>query len=99
MLKNVVRRRARDEARRPRREARAAHAEGVPGAADAVAREEILRAVGVAVCDLGAPYRAVVLMRHYEGLSPRAIADRLGVPVETVKSRLKRAHEQLNRPK
>lgn len=41
------------------------------------------------------PYRSVIVMRHYEGLPPREIAARLGVPVKTVKTRLERGHAEL----
>lgn len=95
VLRNVVRRGARDAARRERRETRVAVLERSASAEDFAAREQILRTVGSAVLALDEPQRAVVLLRHYEGLPPRDIAARLGVPVETVKSRLKRAHERL----
>src|SRR5262249_55671586 len=39
--------------------------------------------------------REVVLLRYFEDLPPRAIARRLGLPVETVKTRQKRALAQL----
>src|SRR5439155_19684950 len=59
------------------------------------ARAETVRAVGEAVASLPEPLRAVVLLRHYDALPPREIAARLGVPVETVYARLKRAHQRL----
>jgi protocatechuate 3,4-dioxygenase beta subunit len=37
----------------------------------------------------------VILLRYYDGLPPRVIAERLRVPVKTVKSRLARGLEQL----
>ena len=40
---------------------------------------------------LSEPYRTAVYLRFYEGLLPRRIADHLGVPVETVRTRIKRA--------
>ncbi len=95
VLRNVVRRGSRDRVRRAAREARVARAEALPATADFVAREQILRRVADAVLALEEPQRVVVLLRHYEGLPPREIAARLGAPVETVKSRLKRAHERL----
>ncbi|MCP3915854.1 MAG: sigma-70 family RNA polymerase sigma factor [bacterium] len=47
------------------------------------------------VMALDEPYRRTVLLRYYEDLGPRAIAEREGVPVNTVKARLRRAHERL----
>ncbi|MCE9594566.1 MAG: carboxypeptidase regulatory-like domain-containing protein [Planctomycetes bacterium] len=37
------------------------------------------------------PYRTTVLLRYFDGLPPRVIARRLGVPVKTVHSRIFRA--------
>ena len=94
-VRNVARRGWRDEARRGRRERTAARPEGTEGPVDLLIREETLRAVVDALATLDPAHRAVVLLRHYDGLPPRDIAARLGEPVETVKSRLKRAHERL----
>ena len=52
-------------------------------------------ALWAAVLTLAEPYRATVLLRFFEGLPPRLIAARLGVPVATVHSRLQRALAQL----
>jgi RNA polymerase sigma-70 factor (ECF subfamily) len=56
-----------------------------------VARAETLQRVGEAVLALEEPYRTTVLLRWFEDLPPREIAERQGVPVETVRTRLKRA--------
>ncbi|MEM7235989.1 MAG: sigma-70 family RNA polymerase sigma factor [Planctomycetota bacterium] len=40
-------------------------------------------------------YREVVLLRFYEDLKPGEIAKRLGLPVETVRTRTRRALSQL----
>ena len=42
-------------------------------------------------------YREVVVLRHYEGLKFREIADVLGIPEGTVKSRMAEALNQLNK--
>jgi RNA polymerase sigma-70 factor (ECF subfamily) len=42
-------------------------------------------------------FRAVVVLRHYQGLKFREIADVLGIPEGTVKSRMAEALSQLNR--
>ena len=48
-----------------------------------------------AVLHLELPYRDVILCRFYEELPPRDIAKRLDLPVETVKTRLKRGLQRL----
>ena len=63
--------------------------------AELVARAETLDRVAHAVLELEEPYRATVLLRYFEGMESRAIADLQGIPVETVRTRLKRAVERL----
>ena len=50
-----------------------------------------------ALSNLAPHYREVVVLRHYEGLKFREIADVLGIPEGTVKSRMAEALEQLQR--
>jgi len=50
-----------------------------------------------ALLELAEPYRVVVVLRHYEGLKFRQIADVLAIPEGTVKSRMVEALNQLNR--
>ena len=45
--------------------------------------------------NLEEPYRKTVLVRYFEGLSLRETAERLGIPRETVKTRMRRAHAML----
>src|SRR5690606_30040811 len=93
-LAGVVRNRAargrREAARRTRRERRAARPEAQPSAADIVERREIQGRVAEAVLGLGEPYTSALLLRYWEDLKPRAIAAALSVPVETVRTRIKR---------
>ena len=58
-------------------------------------RDRARRTVVEAVLNLAEPYRGTVLLRYFEGLAPREIAERSGTPVETVRTRLKRAHGDL----
>ncbi len=58
-------------------------------------REDLLGAVTDAVRALDERYRRVVLLRFYENLKPREIAARLEIPVETVRTRIRRALEQI----
>lgn len=76
--------------RRVLREQLAARPESVPSVATTVVRFEVQRGVANAVLALGEPYRTAVLLRFWDGLSPKAIARQLDVPVETVRTRLKR---------
>ena len=55
--------------------------------------EAVQRALG----QLAEPYRVVVVLRHYEGLKFREIAEALDLPEGTVKSRMAEALHQLNR--
>jgi len=95
----VMRRLAQRERRGAMREADKVAAlprpEAVPSAATIAAREEMRARVVEAVLALPEPYREVVLLRFFEHLPPRAIARRLQLPVETVRTRQKRALAQL----
>ncbi|HEV7758237.1 MAG TPA: sigma-70 family RNA polymerase sigma factor [Acidimicrobiales bacterium] len=53
--------------------------------------------VRCALRDLPADERELVRLTHYVGLSQSQIAERLGLPLGTVKSRLHRAHHRLAR--
>jgi protocatechuate 3,4-dioxygenase beta subunit len=48
-----------------------------------------------AVLGLPEPYRTTILLRFFDGLPPRAIAKRMGVPVDTVRTRVTRGVAQL----
>lgn len=87
--------RLRDERRRRERETAAVRARGANEAEEDDLRAEGLRAVVDAVLALDEPYRRVVLARYFDGHEPAEIAARLGVPVATVATRLKRARERL----
>lgn len=101
LLATIARRLAinlrRSRERRVEREQRAAVDSVVPSPQQILECEEERRRVVEAVLALDEPYRAVVLLRHFDELPPRAIAARLRLPVETVKTRLKRAQERLRR--
>lgn len=58
-------------------------------------RGESTRAVVAAVIGLPSDEREVLVLRHYEDLSFVEIAELLGVPVTTAKSRMRRALERL----
>ena len=95
--RSVLKRRAidlrREEDRRRLREERAPAPEAP--SPELLERVELQEAVAHAVRGLPEPYRGAILLRYFEGLPPRGIAKRLGQPVETVRTHLKRAHALL----
>lgn len=62
----------------------------------AAAQDENAALVRAAVMKLPEHYRSVVVLRHYEDLKFREIADVLGIPEGTVKSRMSEALVLLN---
>lgn len=87
--------RRRSSGRRVARERAHARPERVESVADSQARLEAHRGVVEAVLALGEPYREVVLLRYYQDLSPKEIAERTGRDPATVRSQLHRAHARL----
>jgi RNA polymerase sigma factor (sigma-70 family) len=98
-LASVVRNFARQERRarscRAGHEQQAAAPEAQPSVADVLERAGVQRVVAEAVFGLEEPYRTTVMLRYFDDLPPRAIAEAMGVPVETVRTRLARALAQL----
>ncbi len=95
VVRNTWRMRLRAESRRALHERGAAPPQAGSDPADDAARRELVVRVARAVDALEEPYRTTVFLRWYEDLPPRAIAARQGVPVDTVNTRLRRAHAQL----
>jgi RNA polymerase sigma factor (sigma-70 family) len=100
-LATIARRSAIDLQRRAASRSRTAVAAGtasatsVPSAADTAERAYDVWAVREAVDGLPHDEREVVRLQHVEGLTHVEVADRLGIPVGTVKSRSHRAHARL----
>jgi RNA polymerase sigma factor (sigma-70 family) len=86
---------ARGERRRVRHERTAIAGAPAPASVEVAARMEAHQRVVRAVLALPEPYHTTVVLRYFSGLAPRAIAREQGVPLETVRSRLKRAIELL----
>jgi RNA polymerase sigma-70 factor (ECF subfamily) len=63
----------------------------------AIARNEVRRAIERAVDRLPAPFRAVFILRAVEEMSIAETAACLGIPCDTVKTRLHRANKLLRR--
>lgn len=94
-LEHVIANFRRGEDRRLRRERNGHEREPEVDASELVARVETQRALSNAVLALPEPYRSTILRRYVEGLAPQEIARRSGVPLDTVKTRLKRGLELL----
>jgi len=95
IVRNIARNRHRSESRRASREARVARPDHVSGAAESSERLAWQQRVVEAVLALDAKYRDVLVLRYLEDLPPRTVAERLDVPVNTVRTRTRRAIEQL----
>ncbi len=96
-LRNLSRNEARGRAARRHREEAAARPEAHGNAREGAVRAELTRNVSDAVLALDEPYRTAILLRYFEGLPPRAIAERTGATVEAVKKQLTRGQKELQR--
>jgi len=85
----------RSETSRRKRERAASVPDLFPSPQEIATREESRRSMIEAVLGLDEPYRTVILLRFYHDLPARRVAERLGVPHETVKTRIQRGLEQL----
>src|SRR5262245_44357319 len=83
------------DARRRERERRAARPAHVPSDAAIRDPQALPREVVEAVLALEEPYKTTVVLRFLEGLPPRAVGREMGVPAETVRTRVRRALERL----
>src|SRR5262249_43356406 len=90
----ALNRRTSDE-RRARRERGSARDERVDADHEVAERLEVQRLLSDLVLELDDVKRTAIYLRYYEDLEPRVIAERLGVPVKTVKTRLARALHEL----
>ena len=96
LVRNIALKAWRSADRRRNRELEHARVErGAPTPADVAEREELRRRLVEAVNSLEEPYRSVLVLRFLEGLEPPAVARRLEVSLETVRTRQKRALERL----
>jgi RNA polymerase sigma-70 factor (ECF subfamily) len=85
----------RSEGRRRRRESEPRAPTGAPSTHELVARAELQRRLVERVLVLREPSRSTVLLCYFEGLAPSEAARALGVPAATMRSRLKRALDEL----
>ncbi|TAJ13459.1 MAG: sigma-70 family RNA polymerase sigma factor [Planctomycetota bacterium] len=91
LVRNVARNARRGASRRRARELASAAREAVASAAARAERFEVEARLANFVRELPAAQCEVLYLRFWEDLPPRAIAARLGLDVEAVKSRQKRA--------
>lgn len=98
-LASVARRLAafarRGEGRRRRREGEQPAPGAAPSTDELVARAELQRRLVERVLALREPSRSAVLLCYFEGLAPSEAAREIGVPAATMRSRLKRALDEL----
>lgn len=73
----------------------AARAQPPPSALDLVLARDLSRTVAAAVAGLPEDQREVIVLKEYQGLTFLEIADVLGIPISTVKTRLYRGLVQL----
>ena len=96
LVRNLASKAHRSRARRVERESRAARPEdAVPSPAEILAREDLRRWLLEHLVALDEPLRSVMILRFAEELPPREVARRLRIPVETVRTRVKRGLEEL----
>lgn len=91
VVRNLVRRRRRTEARRARREEVAARPEAQGPASSSAERAETIAALAQAVRRLEEPYRTAIVLRYLDGLPIAQVAQAMGTPLETARTRLRRA--------
>ena len=97
VVHNAFLQRLRRDERRAQREQRAARPIELPSALTLVERAEEQRRLVDAVLAMPEPSRSLLLLRYFEGRSPARIAAEQGAPLETVKTRLRRALIELRR--
>lgn len=96
LVRNFAVKAWRSSARRRERESACARAESsVPTPEDILERENLRRHLVENLLALDEPYRSALVLRFFEELPPREVARRLGVPVETARTRIRRGLECL----
>ncbi|MBK8180899.1 MAG: sigma-70 family RNA polymerase sigma factor [Planctomycetes bacterium] len=95
VLRNAARMSIRSAVRRSERERRAAREEATAATQEVVELAVRQRELVELLLGLDEPYRSTLLLRFFEALPPRGIAARMGVPVETVHTRLRRGLARL----
>lgn len=97
VVRNLGRTGRRSARRRSEREAALAHQELPPSTLELIERAATQRELVGALLELDEPYRSTLLMRFFEDRSRREIAERTGVPVSTVGTRIAEGLKRLRR--
>ncbi|MHC4550724.1 MAG: sigma-70 family RNA polymerase sigma factor [Planctomycetota bacterium] len=97
IVRNLARRVHRDDARRARRERVAARDDRVKATDELYTQAAVRRRIAQLVLELPEPYREVILLRFYDGLTPHTVAHRLALSSSTVRTRLQRGLQRLRR--
>ncbi|MGK0217270.1 MAG: hypothetical protein ACI9HE_000747 [Planctomycetota bacterium] len=95
VLRNRARQQAREDRNRLAREQVSARPEGLPSPDELLERMGAHGALVEEMTALGEPYRSMLILRFFEGLTQAEIAEQEGCPVASVSSRLTRALAQL----
>lgn len=95
VMRNLFLMELRKEKRHVAKLAEIAKTVDVEGTFESVERASAHRDVVDRLMDLREPYRTTLILRYWEDLQPREVAERMGVPVETVRTRTKRGLAQL----
>ncbi|HTF90957.1 MAG TPA: sigma-70 family RNA polymerase sigma factor [Planctomycetota bacterium] len=90
VLRNFARRERRDAGLRALHEPRGARDESIQGPDAIAARVELQRELAEALLALEEPYRSVIVLRYFDGLSAKEAAARLGISNESARQRLSR---------
>jgi len=85
----------RSESRRREREKAVALPEKIASPEEIVELEEVRGRVVEAVLSLEEIYRTTIILRYYHDLPHKEVAKRLDIPLETMRSRLKKGHALL----
>jgi len=83
-----------EKLQRSKREAIAKEAE-VEGGLEAVERAHAHQDVVNQLMKMREPYRKTIILRYFEDLSPQQVADQLNLPLETIRTRLRRGLKEL----
>ncbi|MCC6407018.1 MAG: sigma-70 family RNA polymerase sigma factor [Planctomycetes bacterium] len=94
-VKRIARGIRRRETRIAARERAAPRRDDSASASETAERIELLRTLLTALHELDEPYRTAVRLRWLDDLPPSAIAERLNVPVETVRTHVRRGVERM----
>lgn len=95
VLRNAARKEGRGTQRRADREAVAARPDPLPPTEEVAERAAMHREIVDRVLALDEPYRTVLLLRYFEDLPPRRIAERVDATVATVNQQLLRGRQRL----